>query len=99
MLFNSYEFIFLFLPVTFLIFYQAAKRIGLRAAIFWLTLASFLFYGWWDWRYVPLLFASICFNYGVGRRIEASPGGKGWLIGGITGNVLLLGFFNTPASS
>ena len=93
MLFNSYEFIFLFLPVTFLIFYQAAKRIGLRAAIFWLTLASFFFYGWWDWRYVPLLFASICFNYGVGRRIEASPGGKGWLICGITGNVLLLGVF------
>ena len=93
MLFNSYEFIFLFLPITFLLFFAIAKHGGSKAATFWLTAASFFFYGWWDVRYVPLLFASICFNYCIGRRIEDSKRGKGWLVLGVTGNLLLLGGF------
>lgn len=93
MLFNSYEFIFLFLPITFLLFFAIAKHGGIKAATFWLTAASFFFYGWWDCRYVPLLFGSICFNYFIGRRIEDSERGKGWLILGVTGNLLLLGVF------
>lgn len=93
MLFNSYEFIFLFLPITFFVFFAVAKHSGIKAATFWLTAASFFFYGWWDYRYVPLLFASICFNYFIGRRIEASTRGKGWLGLGIVGNLSLLGIF------
>ncbi len=93
MLFNSYEFIFLYLPITFLLFFVLAKNRGMRIATFWLTTASFFFYGWWDYRYVPLLFASICFNYYIGRHIERSKRGKGWLVFGITGNLLLLGGF------
>ncbi|MBP5200406.1 MAG: MBOAT family protein [Schwartzia sp.] len=93
MLFNSSEFIFLFLPITFLLFFAIAKRGGIKAATFWLTAASFFFYGWWDYRYVPLLFGSICFNYFIGRRIEDSERGKGWLVFGVAGNLVLLGIF------
>ncbi|MBR2215568.1 MAG: MBOAT family protein [Selenomonadaceae bacterium] len=93
MLFNSYEFIFLFLPVTFLGFFRLAKHYGQRVAILWLTLASFFFYGWWDFLYVPLLFASIAFNYAVGKYIETAAHGKGWLTLGIICNVLLLCVF------
>ncbi len=93
MLFNSYEFIFLYLPVIFLLFFAIAQYCGRRAAIFLLVLASFFFYGWWDWRYVPLLFASICFNYWIGERIRLGVHRKGWLTAGIIGNLSLLGYF------
>ncbi len=93
MLFNSYEFIFLFLPITFILFFVLAKRSGLRAATFWLTAASFFLYGWWDWHYVPLLFASICFNFYVGGRIRSDSQRKAWLLAGIVGNLVLLGYF------
>jgi len=69
MLFNSYEFIFLFLPCA-LLGYFAIARIGRRAAIAWLALASIVFYGYWNPKFVSLLLASICLNYGFGHLIE-----------------------------
>jgi alginate O-acetyltransferase, putative len=70
MLFNSYEFIFLFLPITYIGFFTFARLAGKQAAISWIVAASFFFYGWWDVRYLPLLFGSICFNYIVGVCIQ-----------------------------
>lgn len=93
MLFNSYEFIFLYLPIVFLLFFAIAQYCGRRTATVWLVLASFFFYGWWDWRYVPLLFASICFNYWIGGQIRLGVHRKGWLAAGIIGNLSLLGYF------
>ncbi len=93
MLFNSYEFIFLYLPLSFFLFFGLAKHCGCPVATFWLVLASFFFYGWWDWHYVPLLFASICFNYFVGWRIRSGVQRKAWLTAGIVGNLALLGYF------
>lgn len=92
MLFNSYEFIFLFLPITFFGFFWLGRLPQKNYATFWLVLASFAFYGYWDYRYVPLLFASILFNYLVGQRIEQTHA-KSWLIFGIVINVILLGYF------
>lgn len=92
MLFNSYEFLFLFLPVTFAGFFLLGRCAEKRYATLWLVVASFLFYGYWNWRYVPLLFASIVFNYMIGRKIENTRLKK-WLILGIVGNLLLLGYF------
>ena len=74
MLFNSYEFIFLFLPVTVVGFFCISKRWHFAGTL-WLVLASLFFYGWWDLHYVPLLCTSICFNYFVGRRIEQLTAG------------------------
>ena len=69
MLFNSYEFIFAFLPVAVIGFF-AVSHIKHEYSTMWLVLASLFFYGWWDYHYVPLLCVSICFNYIVGRRLE-----------------------------
>lgn len=93
MLFNSYAFIFLYLPIVFCVFFSLAKYGGHRGATLWLVLASFFFYGWWDYRYVLLLFASICFNFWLGGRIRQGDERKYWLMTGIIGNLALLGYF------
>jgi alginate O-acetyltransferase complex protein AlgI len=93
-LFNSYSFLFFFLPLTFAGFFWLGRRNAVLAAT-WLTLASLVFYGWWDFRFVPLLLASIAFNYAAGMRIARSSGASRtrWFASAITANLLLLGYF------
>ena len=55
MLFNSADYA-LFLPLVLLV-YVLLRRAGLRAQNAWLLVASYVFYGWWDWRFVFLLAA------------------------------------------
>lgn len=92
LLFNSYAFIFLFLPITFFGFFYLGKCKEKKYATLWLVFASFCFYGYWDYRYVPLLFSSILFNYLVGRKIEQTRE-KVWLFFGIVINIAFLGYF------
>ena len=68
MLFNSYPFIFGFLPIALVVFY-ALGRFRTLAGIA-LTLLSLGFYSWWNPVYLPLLVGSIVFNYGVGAYIQ-----------------------------
>jgi alginate O-acetyltransferase complex protein AlgI len=68
MLFNSYPFVFLFLPLAWLIFFLAGAA-SRRLGAVWLVVASVVFYGWWDLRFVPLLLGSIIFNFHSGVRI------------------------------
>jgi D-alanyl-lipoteichoic acid acyltransferase DltB (MBOAT superfamily) len=78
MLFNSYVFIFVFLPVTLAGFFLLG-RFQPKLAAAWLTAASLFFYGWWNPLYVALLVLSICFNYVCGVAIARStaPVGSG----------------------
>ncbi len=73
MLFNSFSFLFLFLPVVFIGFFAFA-RVGKGWAAGWLAAASLFFYGWWSVAYIPLLLGSIVFNYWAGARIGAAQG-------------------------
>src|SRR6478736_3047258 len=95
MLFNSYSFIFLFLPITFFAFFLlGARRMSVGAA--WLTLASLFFYGWWNPVYVTLLLTSIAFNYSIGVLIaknEPAFRRKTWLVIGLAANLLLLAYY------
>ena len=75
MLFNSYSFIFLFLPITIIVFFWLGKRNELWAAG-WLGIASLIFYGWWSYQYIPLLLLSILFNYLFGRQIAETENRK-----------------------
>lgn len=93
LLFNSYEFIFIYLPFTFVVYFLLAKYRLIRGATIWLTVASLGFYGYWDIRYVPLLMLSICFNFLIGRRIETGQNKKRTLYLGIIVNICLLGYF------
>ncbi|MGA9637958.1 MBOAT family O-acyltransferase [Flavobacterium sp.] len=73
MLFNSYAFIFAYFPIVLVGFFLIGKR-NIRAAAGFLALASLFFYGWWSVEAMPLLLASICFNYWAGLRLTPAPG-------------------------
>lgn len=97
MLFNSYEFIFAFLPIVFIVFFLVGARNKIYAAHF-LGLASLCFYAWTSLSSLPLLLSSILFNYYFGKLISAkndrsllSP--KIVLIIALIFNLGLLGFF------
>ena len=96
MLFNSYAFIFLFLPTVLLGFHWIGKQGRHRVAIAWLVGASLFFYGWWNPAYLGLILVSILFNYGVGVSLGAAPKAphkKPILILGVAANLGLLGYF------
>lgn len=69
MLFNSYEFLFFFLPATLGIFFALSGFHHVKAAAAWLALVSLFFYGYWSPRYVILLMASISINFSAGHAI------------------------------
>jgi D-alanyl-lipoteichoic acid acyltransferase DltB (MBOAT superfamily) len=80
MLFNTYEFIFIFLPVVLAVFCLLG-RLGNAPVIAWLAGASLFFYGWWNPRFVGLLAASIAFNFLMGGGLRGARmllSGKGF---------------------
>lgn len=96
MLFNSHVFLFLFLPITLLIYYQIGRSEQQRVAISWLVAASLFFYGWWNPQYLLLILFSILFNYSIGLSLvrgNRTGNAKTILILGIAGNLCLLGYF------
>ena len=98
MLFNSYGFIFLFLPIVLLGFYQLA-RIQHAYAAAWLAISSLFFYGYWNPAYIGLLLGSIVCNYAFGMWIakagvqQAAARKKQVLVFALAVNLLLLGYF------
>src|SRR6056297_59936 len=99
MLFNSYEFLLLFVPLTLLGYYSLAARGFISSALAWLVFASLVFYGWWNPAYLPLIGASILFNFAVGRQIanmaKNRPGrnARGLMVLGVAANLGALGYF------
>lgn len=91
MLFNSFVFLLAFLPAA-LVLHGLAERFRPAWRLPVLVALSFLFYGWWDVRFVPLLAVSILLNWLVARAFLAS--GRRWLIPiAIAGNLLALALF------
>ena len=92
MLFNSIEFLLLFLPVFLAGFYYACRPGSRLSPQHWIVAASFCFYAYWDWRYLPLLIAAIVVNHWIGSRLLASKS-RVWLTAGIVFNLGVLAFF------
>ena len=90
MLFNSFEFLFIFLPVTLAVFFLLGAKGWTSAAGAWLAVASLGFYSYWNPHDVPIILASIGINYLVGERITRTRS-KGLLWLGVFGNLMLLG--------
>jgi len=98
LLFNSFPFIFLFLPVVLLGFFLLGGRTHKLAAA-WLAAGSIFFYGWWNPAYVILLLASIVCNFlfgaklarlhAEGREVQAGR----ILVLAVAANLLLLGYY------
>ena len=99
MLFSSHIFLFLFLPLTLGGFCLFARYLGPKTAKNWLTLASLVFYGWWNPIYTVLIVASMLVNFFLGRhiamevRVGRSRSAHLWLVAGVTANLLLLGYY------
>ena len=97
MLFNSYEFIFVFLPVVLLLWHVTARKAGATPGKFLLLLASLVFYGLGGPQFLLLLMASMAFNFFFGRLVgrETLTTGvrKLLLTFGLVVNLGVLGYF------
>ena len=96
MLFNSFAFMFVYLPITLVGFFVFGQW-GRTAALTWLLACSLAFYGYWNLAYLPLLVGSIGMNYGfamaLGRRRSTSRARSLLFALAIAGNLALLGYF------
>lgn len=93
MLFNSYIFLFAFLPVTLLGYWLIKPGTG---RLLWLTLASYFFYAYWDWHNVPILLVSTSADWVAGEIMVRARGRRTRRIAlgsAIAVNLALLGYF------
>lgn len=94
MVFNSIEFL-IFLPIVFAIYWALQKRLKLQNIF--VVVASYVFYGWWDWRFLILIALTSFFSWGSGLLIdeakEDNKKSKLWLAANIAVNLLILGVF------
>jgi len=90
MLFNSWEFAVFFISV--LLVY---RQLSTRPQNLLLLASSYVFYGWWDWRFLSLIWISTIVDYLVGLRLGRSETTRrrAWLMVSIVTNLSLLGFF------
>ena len=63
MLFNSYQFMFVFLPVTLALFFLLGRFAARDMAVGFLALASVFFYAWWSPIYILLILAEVVFSF------------------------------------
>lgn len=96
MLFNSYPFLFLFLPVA-LAGYDVAARFSQRAVVFWLGAVSLAFYGWQQPGLLVLLLGSVGLNYTaaalISGRIPSRMSSRFWLASAVVLNLAVLGYY------
>lgn len=102
MLYNSYPFILVFLPTVFLLYFFFNSYVPAWVSKVFLVTASLVFYGYWKVAYVPLILASLVFNFFIGRLLSAgdSPANTGKqfsrkaiLTLGVISNLSLLGYY------
>ena len=93
MLFNSTTFLF-FLPVVFLLYWWVFQR-SVAIQNGFILIASYVFYGWWDWRFTGLLFLTtlLDFAYGFGVASENRRRAKTFLLLSVINNLGILGIF------
>ncbi|WP_347174030.1 MBOAT family O-acyltransferase [Polaribacter uvawellassae] len=93
MLFNSFDFLF-FLPTIFVLYWFVFKKIQNQNIL--LLIASYVFYGWWDWRFLILILVSTVVDYFIGlllQKVENCKRRKHLLWISLVFNLGLLGFF------
>ena len=94
MLFNSLDFA-IFLPIVFFTYWFVTAK-NLKLQNFLVLIASYVFYGWWDWRFLSLIIFSTIVDYSIGRRlgVEDDKKKRKYLLWSSIGiNLGFLGFF------
>lgn len=94
MLFNSLDFA-VFLPIFFILYWYVTNK-NLQLQNFLIVIASYIFYGWWDWRFLFLIFFSSITDYIIGKALQVTEKEKYrkillWF--SIVTNIGFLGFF------
>jgi alginate O-acetyltransferase complex protein AlgI len=93
-LFNSVKFLYLFLPVTYVVFWMLRTK---AQRYVWLTVTGYVFYAFWNYKFCALMFFSTMVSYmaglGLAVRRPNSVGRRIWLIVPITVDLTLLGVF------
>ena len=87
MMFNSIEFL-IFLPITFIVYWLLGRHTRWQNAF--VVAASYLFYGWWDWRFLILIAVTTLCSYASGIAIAQSKTPKRYLWANIVFNLLIL---------
>ncbi|MBO3116909.1 MBOAT family protein [Winogradskyella sp. DF17] len=93
MLFNSFEFV-VFFVIVFFIYYKSYNNLRFQNAL--LLVSSYVFYGWWDWRFLSLIIISSFSDYFIGRAIDLNNDKKQrkrLLVLSLLVNLGILGFF------
>lgn len=94
MLFNSIDFA-IFLPIVFILYWFVTNK-NLKIQNLLIVIASYVFYGWWDWKFLLLIVFSTIVDYTIGRQLQREEDRlkrKILLWTSIAVNLLLLGFF------
>ena len=94
MLFNSIDFL-LFLPIVFILYWFILNK-NLKSQNLLILISSYVFYGWWDYRFLSLIFLSTVVDYVIGLNIPKQDSGKNqklllWC--SVLFNLSVLGFF------
>lgn len=93
MLFNSIEYL-IFLPIVFIVYWLLKSNYKYQNIL--LLISSYVFYGWWDYRFLSLIIFSSFIDYFVGKKIEKANGKenkKRWLLVSLCSNLGLLAIF------
>ncbi len=107
MIFSSWQFILLYLPISFFVYFWLNHQRLIIAGKVWLVLASLFFYAFWDVKYLPLILSSILINFAIGtglaqahqhlqldeHKVHREVNRKVVLATGIAANLLLLGYY------
>jgi D-alanyl-lipoteichoic acid acyltransferase DltB (MBOAT superfamily) len=93
MLFNSLDFA-IFFPIVFILYWIVAKRLTLRNSL--ILLSSYVFYAWWDWRFLFLIIFSSLVDFTIGQKIfnaTKKRTKRNYLIVSLLINLGFLGYF------
>src|SRR3954454_11838661 len=93
MLFNSRVFLFLFLPVVYLVFWRLTNK---NQRYMWLAFSGYVFYGFWDYRFCSLMLFSTLISFFSAIQMDKATTPerrKFFLVAPITADLLLLGVF------
>jgi len=94
MLFQTFTFLLVFLPVAFLGYELLSRFKCTRLLLVWLIVCSLIFYGWGERQFVLLLISSIAFNYLVSLLLNWAQSGRKWILtAGVACNLAILGYY------
>ena len=93
MVYSTYQFILVFLPIVLLVYFGLSRLTDARIQKVFLVLASLFFYGYYNWTYLPIIISSIAANYLVAILMQRAERKKPLLVLGILFNIGLIGYF------